>query len=132
MRRTLLVTSMLLIALLSSIIGVASAGGSLGLNYSKQTTAMLKIKAQDNDCQHLGDTTEFERWSLAIKQALAEQDNDAGVAYQCCSSITILTFPATMPTAPDLARISTLALINIEQGVKACSLSESIYKPPIV
>lgn len=130
LRRTALVTSLLLIAMLTSIIGTASAGSAL--TYSKQTAAMLKIEAQDPDCEHFGDVSDIIERAMALKHTLDEQKQEARTSNQCCQSVPVLTFPATMHTPLKLVQHSTLAPIGGERKVKSRSLTKSIYKPPIV
>jgi hypothetical protein len=115
--------------MLTTITGAASAGSAL--NYSKQTTSMLKIAVQDPDCEHFGDVSDIIERATMLKHSLSEHQQESRTSNQCCQSVSVLTFPATMYSLLKLVQASTLAPIGGERKVKPRPVTKSIYKPPI-
>ncbi|MDG3085804.1 hypothetical protein P7F88_06720 [Vibrio hannami] len=128
-RRTVLICNLVLVALLTSVFGIASANSYVYTSYPDGTEAMLKMEAPALDCQKYEDIQTHNE--IAWESALA-MGKDAKASHQCCPSINVTTlFPATFASDLQSKQTFSLALIQHESLGKTKALSESIFRPPI-
>jgi hypothetical protein len=132
-KRTVWISCMLLIALMTSVISVASADNFTYIDHSENKTAMLKMEAQALDCQQHDDAKIAAKISPAWEEVISSSDTESKVTHQCCPSFSsgVLSFPATHLAEQFVAQPFSLALMRDEPSEKARILTESIYKPPI-
>ncbi|WP_375748414.1 hypothetical protein [Vibrio sp. HN007] len=130
-RRTVLICNLLLVALLTSVFGIASSNNFVYANYKDGTEAMLKMEAPALDCQQHDELQVHT--NLAWENALVVSGADTKASHSCCPSINVTTlFPATSVIEIASNQESSLLLIQNEQMRKTRSFAEKIFRPPIV
>lgn len=129
-RRTVLICNLVLVAMLTSVFGIASANSFIYTSYNDGTEAMLKMEAPALDCQQ-HDEPEIEN-NIVWDTILAFSAKETKTSHHCCPAMNVTTlFPATAVVELANVQPSSLVLIQHEQMGKTHTFIETIYRPPI-